>query len=67
LSDPGLFIYFGLQPKQGQLLELFENSKATWIAYGGARGGGKSAGARLVQRYRGLQDSGTRRIIFRET
>jgi len=47
------------------LLELFENSKATWIAYGGARGGGQRAGARLIQLYRRLQHPGTPGLIFR--
>lgn len=62
-----LSIYFGLQPKQEELRKHFEDSKATWIAYGGARGGGKSAGARLIQLHRRLQHPGTRGLIFRRT
>src|SRR5260370_3822475 len=58
---------FLAQPKQEQLLELFKKSKAGWIGYGGARGGGKSAGARMVQIYRRLLHPGTRGLIFRRT
>src|SRR5260370_34509871 len=58
---------FLAQPKQEQLLELFKKCKAGWIGFGGARGGGKSAGARMVQIYRRLLHPGTRGLIFRRT
>jgi len=35
-------IRFRWQPKQDQLLDLVEQSSATWIGFGGARGGSKS-------------------------
>lgn len=56
-----------LQPKQEELLRLVEESPATWIDYGGARGGGKSAGARIVQLVRRSRYPGTRGLIFRRT
>lgn len=37
-----------LQPKQGELLELIKSSKATWLGYGGSRGGTKSHGGRAM-------------------
>src|SRR5260370_42400346 len=58
---------FLAQPKQKQFLDLFEKSKAGWIGYGGARGGGKSASARQVQIYRRCLHPGTRGLIFRRT
>jgi phage terminase large subunit len=67
LNDCGFPFSFSPQPKQRKLLELCETSKATWIAYGGARGGGKSAGARMVQMYRRVRNPGTRGLIFRRT
>ena len=56
-----------LQPKQEHLLKLFEDSTAGWIGYGGARGGGKSAGARMVQMWRRVKHPGTCGLIFRRT
>ncbi len=63
----GLSMDFLAQPKQKQFLDLFEKSKAGWIGYGGARGGGKSASARQVQIYRRCLHPGTRGLIFRRT
>ena len=45
----------GLQPKQQEVLGLMENSRATEIGYGGARGGGKSVGARKIMLMRRLK------------
>jgi phage terminase large subunit len=54
-----------LQPKQLELLRLVEESSATWIGYGGSRGGAKSHGARAVMLLRRLKHPGTRGLIFR--
>lgn len=54
-----------LQPKQSDLYDLVENSRATWIGYGGSRGGAKSHGARAVMLLRRLKYPGTRGLIFR--
>src|SRR5215472_2973414 len=56
-----------LQPKQVELLRLVEESPATWIGYGGSRGGAKSHGARAVMLLRRLKHPGTRGLIFRKT
>jgi len=56
-----------LQPKQVELYRLVEDSPATDIGYGGARGGGKSHGARAVILLRRLEHPGTRALIFRRT
>lgn len=56
-----------LQPRQLQLNDLVENSPATWIGYGGSRGGAKSHGARAVMLRRRLQYSGTAGVIIRRT
>lgn len=56
-----------LQPKQAQLLSLVEESPATWIAYGGSRGGAKSHGLRAVMLLRRLKHRNTRGLIFRRT
>lgn len=54
-------------PKQAELWELLEESKATNIGFGGAKGGGKSAGGRAVILLRALKYPGTRHLIFRRT
>jgi terminase large subunit-like protein len=54
-----------LQPKQKRLLRLVEESPATWIGYGGSRGGGKSHGARAVMLIRRFNHPGTRGLIIR--
>jgi len=56
-----------LQPKQVELLRLVEESPATWIGYGGSRGGAKSHGVRAVMLLRRLKHPGTRGLIFRRT
>jgi phage terminase large subunit len=67
LNDCQFSSQLHLQPKQEHLLKLFEDSTAGWIGYGGARGGGKSAGARMVQMWRRVKHPGTRGLIFRRT
>jgi len=56
-----------LQPKQVELYNLVEKSTHTDIGYGGARGGGKSHGARSVILLRRLEHPGTKALIFRRT
>src|SRR5215472_4355123 len=56
-----------LQPKQLELLRLVEESPATWVSYGGSRGGAKSHGLRAVMLLRRLKYPGTRGLIFRRT
>jgi phage terminase large subunit len=56
-----------LQPKQLELLRLVEESLATWIGYGGSRGGAKSHGLRAVMLLRRLKHPGTAGLIFRRT
>src|SRR5215471_11360495 len=56
-----------LQPKQGQLEDLVENSPATRIGIGGSRGGGKSEGGRAVMLLRRLKYPSTSGLIFRRT
>ncbi len=56
-----------LQPKQIELLRLVEESPATWIAYGGSRGGAKSHGLRAAMLLRRLKHPGTRGLVFRKT
>lgn len=56
-----------LQPKQEQLLDLLENGTARWIGYGGAKGGGKSYGARATHLWRRFHYANTPGLIFRRT
>lgn len=53
------------QPKQRELLDLVETGKASWIGYGGSRGGGKSAAARRAMLARRFSHPGTWGLIFR--
>jgi len=62
-----LLVEVPLQPKQLELLRLVEESPASWIAYGGSRGGAKSHGLRAVMLLRRLKHHGTRGLIFRKT
>ena len=60
-------ITISCQPKQLELLRLLESNtrySATWIGYGGALGGGKSAGIRRVMLARRLKHPRTKGIIF---
>ncbi len=56
-----------LQPKQRLLLRLIGSSPATWIGYGGSRGGGKSQGLRSAILLRRAKYEQTRGLIFRRT
>jgi phage terminase large subunit len=56
-----------LQPKQSKLYRLMEHSDHTNIGYGGARGGGKSHGARSVILLRRIEHPKTPALIFRRT
>jgi phage terminase large subunit len=54
-----------LQPKQAMFDWLMENSLASWMGYGGSRGGSKSACARRVMVRRRLTYPGTNGLIMR--
>lgn len=54
-----------LQPKQFDFYQLIENSKASWLGYGGSRGGAKSGGLRRIMVMRRLQYPGTSGLILR--
>lgn len=56
-----------LQPKQADFYDLVENSPATWIGYGGSRGGSKSNALRAIILLRRLKYPKTRGVIFRRT
>jgi hypothetical protein len=56
-----------LQPRQREYSDLFERSKATWLGYGGSRGGAKSHGARAIMLRRRIQYQGTWGVIVRRT
>ena len=60
-------ITIDLQPKQVELYNLMEHSDCTNIGYGGARGGGKSYGARNVMLLRRMEHPKTSGLIFRRT
>src|SRR5271166_691304 len=54
-----------LQPKQWAFKQLCSTSKATWLGFGGSRGGAKSGGLRRVMLDRRLEWPGTSGLIFR--
>ena len=58
-------IQIKLQPKQALLDWLLENSMASWLGYGGSRGGGKSGGMRRIMLRRRLQHPHTNGLILR--
>src|SRR5579862_9196244 len=58
---------FRWQPKQWQINELIENSKASRIGFGGARGGSKSHTGRQVMLTRRLKYPGTTGLVLRRT
>lgn len=58
-------IRVSLQPKQGLFDWLMENSPASWLGYGGSRGGAKSGAARRVMVRRRLQYPRTSGQIMR--
>lgn len=59
----GLHIRF--QPKQAQFDDLLENSPASWLGYGGSRGGAKSGCSRRSMVRRRLECPGTAGQILR--
>lgn len=56
-----------LQPKQTQLFNLVRNHPATWVGYGGSRGGAKSHAARAVMLMMLMEHAGSRGCILRRT
>lgn len=58
-------IRISLQPKQKEFAKSINNYPVTF--YGGARGGGKSAGLRLIMLLRRFQFPGSHGAIFRRT
>lgn len=54
-----------LQPKQRLFLQRVEDTPVTF--YGGAKGGGKSAGLRFIQLIRRMNNPGSYGAIFRKT
>jgi hypothetical protein len=56
-----------LQPKQSQLLEMWDESPITRIGFGGARGGSKSGGGRRCMLLRRLKYPCTTGLILRRT
>jgi phage terminase large subunit len=63
----GVNLEFRWQPKQWQVNELIEKSKATKIGFGGARGGSKSHTGRQVMMCRRLKHPGTTGLVLRRT
>ena len=63
-NDPNA-IRLRLQPKQWEFGQLCSKSKATWLGFGGSRGGAKSGGLRRVMLSRRLEWPGTNGLIFR--
>lgn len=56
-----------LQPKQSELLELWDQSNVTRIGFGGARGGAKSGGGRRCMLLRRLKYPKTTGLILRRS
>lgn len=56
-----------LQPKQGELWHLWDESDVTRIGFGGARGGAKSGGGRRCMLLRRLKYANTTGLIIRRT
>lgn len=66
-DDVVVNLEFRWQPKQWQLWELIQESKATHIGFGGARGGAKSHFARQAALCLCLKHAGIRVLILRRT
>lgn len=64
---PELNVTIPLQPKQAELSALAHNSKATWLGFGGSRGGAKSHGGRSVILLLAWENPNTRWFIVRRT
>lgn len=58
-------VKISLQPKQKLFLQTIEKTPVTF--YGGAKGGGKSKGLRLIMLLRRLKYAGSYGVIFRRT
>src|ERR1700688_1648804 len=58
-------IDISLQPKQGKLYWLMENSSTSWLGFGGSRGGAKSGAARRIMVQRRLKYPNTSGQILR--
>jgi len=56
-----------LQPKQYEALSRLEHSLCQYLAYGGAKGGGKSYLVRAAMVYRRIKYAGTSGVIVRQT
>lgn len=54
-----------LQPKQGLLDWLVENAEASWLGFGGSRGGAKSGAIRRIQVRRRIEYPGTSGQVLR--
>lgn len=65
--DRSLDFEIGLQPKQVQLWEYWDDSPFTRVGYGGSRGGGKSGAARRCLILRRLKYPLTNGLILRRT
>lgn len=59
--------YIRLQPKQAELHGLVEHGQATWLGYGGSRGGAKSGGGRRVVLSAAIRQPNTTFCILRRT
>jgi phage terminase large subunit len=60
-------IRFRWQPKQDELADLVEKSPATWLGFGGARGGSKSHAGRQIIFDRRLRYPNTDALVIRRT
>jgi phage terminase large subunit len=60
-------IRFRWQPKQDQLRDLVEHSLASWLGFGGSRGGAKSHAGRQIILDRRLSYPGTDALVIRRT
>lgn len=58
-------IQINLQPRQGMFFYLMRKGIASWMGYGGARGGGKSGGLRRFALKLALENPGVRVLILR--
>ena len=67
LADPMQVIEASLQPRQREFLDLWENSPASRLFYGGSRGGSKSDAARRIMLYRRYKYPKTNGLIIRRT
>lgn len=64
---PNVQLDLHFQPKQKELLYQILKSDASWVGFGGARGGGKSGGARRVLLFLLGRFPGTQALVIRRT